>query len=70
VRPARESRAELEQRVVQQHQLAVGGQAAIRFEPVDMLLEGARRSPEARSPIWLTALSRALRVCDQDVKKS
>jgi hypothetical protein len=32
-------RAELEQRVVQQHQLAVGGQAAIRFEGVDMLLE-------------------------------
>ena len=39
VRPARERRAELEQRVVQQHQLAVGGQAAIRFEAVDMLLE-------------------------------
>ena len=39
MRPARERGAELEQRVVQQHQLAVRGQAAVCLEPVDVLLE-------------------------------
>ena len=39
MRPARERGAELEQRVVEQHQLAVRGQAAVCLEPVDALLE-------------------------------
>ena len=39
VRPARERGAELEQRVVQQHQFVVDGQAAVRFKAVDVLLE-------------------------------
>jgi hypothetical protein len=39
VRPAGERGAELEQWVVQQHQLAIGGQAAVRLEAVDMPLQ-------------------------------
>jgi hypothetical protein len=37
--PARQRRARLEQRLMQQHQLAVGGQAAVRLEPGERALE-------------------------------
>jgi hypothetical protein len=39
MRPARYGGADLEQRVVQQHELAVGGQAAVRLEAVEWLVE-------------------------------
>ena len=43
MRPAQDRGGEREQRVVEQHQLAVGGQAAVRLEPVERLRD---RAPE------------------------
>jgi hypothetical protein len=48
MRPAGHGGAELEQRVVQQHEVAVGGQAAVRLEAVEWLLEGASERRERR----------------------
>jgi hypothetical protein len=53
MRPAGHGGAEVEQRVVQQHELAVGGQAAVRLEAVEWLLECAvERRPYARPRRW------------------
>jgi hypothetical protein len=41
VRPAGHGGAKIEQRVVQQHELAVGGQAAVRLEAVEWLPDSA-----------------------------
>ena len=48
MRPAGYGGAEVEQRVVQQHELAVGGQAAVRLEAVDGLLDCAVERRERR----------------------
>src|ERR1019366_1067380 len=48
IRPAGHSGAEVEQRVVQQHELAVGGQAAIRLEALEWLLKRAVERRERR----------------------
>jgi len=51
VRPAGHRGADLEQRVVQQHELAVGGQAAVRLEAVGRPPEcaGKRRARRVRA---------------------
>ena len=51
VGPAGQRRADFEQRVVQQHELAVGGQAAVRLEAVERPLEcaGERRGRRVRA---------------------
>ena len=48
MRPARHGGAEVEQRVVQQHELAVGGQAAVRLEAVEWLVQCAVERRERR----------------------
>ena len=48
MRPARYGGADLEQWVVQQHKLAVGGQAAVRLEAVEWLVECAVERRERR----------------------
>ena len=48
MRPAGHGGAEVEQRVVQQHELAVGGQAAVRLEAVEWLLDCAVERRERR----------------------
>ena len=48
MRPAGRGGAEVEQRVVQQHELAVGGQAAVRLEAVEWLLDCAVERRERR----------------------
>ena len=48
MRPAGHGGAEVEQRVVQQHELAVGGQTAVRLEAVERLLDCAVERRERR----------------------
>ena len=50
VGPAGQRGADFEQRVVQQHELAVGGQAAVRLETVEWPLRARRRAPRPKSP--------------------
>jgi len=47
VGPAGQRRDDFEQRVVQQHELADGGQAAVRLEAVEWPLKRARVSAAA-----------------------
>jgi hypothetical protein len=48
MRPVGYRGSEVEQRVVQQHELAVGGQAAVRLEAVERLLQYAAERRERR----------------------
>ena len=48
VGPAGHRGADFEQRIVQQHELAVGGQAAVRLEAVEWLLDCAVKRGERR----------------------
>ena len=58
MRPAGYRGAEVEQRVVQQHELAVGGQATVRLQAVEWLPECAAERRERR--VWAVRAAEAV----------